>query len=182
MTDLETLRYPIGRFDEQQPFSVADTRQHIAAMAGLPIKLTELVGKWGDDRLNTPYRPDGWTVRQLVHHIADSHMNGYIRTKMALTEENPTIKPYEEGEWANLPDSQLDVAPSLMLLRSLHQRWVAVLDALDEAGGHRTYYHPGSGRTVTLSGQAANYAWHGEHHYQQAYRLAERNGWLDKNG
>ena len=178
MQNLDTLRYPIGHFDAGQSFSSAETRQHIAAIAELPIKLTELVGKWGDDRLDTPYRPDGWTVRQLVHHIADSHMNAYVRTKLALTEDNPTIKPYEEGEWAKLADSQLDVALSLVILRNLHQRWVAVLESLSANDLQRTYYHPGSQKNVTLSEMIGMYVWHGEHHYQHAYRLAERNGWV----
>lgn len=147
----------------------------------MPVKLTELVGKWGDDRLDTPYRPDGWTVRQLVHHVADSHINAYVRTKLALTEENPIIKPYEEGDWANLADSRLDVAPSLVILRSLHLRWVTVLESLTEGDLQRTYFHPGSQKKITLSELAGTYAWHGEHHYQHAYRLASRNGWLEKD-
>lgn len=178
MQDLDILRYPLGNFNFERSFSLADTKQAIAALDALPVKLTELVGKWGDDRLDTPYRPNGWTIRQLVHHIADSHLNGYIRTKLALTEDNPTIKPYEEGEWAKLSDSRLDVAPSLVILRNLHQRWVAVLDSLPETDLQRTYLHPATGRSVTLTEQAAHYAWHGEHHYQHAYRLAQRNGWL----
>ena len=178
MQDLDILRYPLGNFDFGRPYSTADTKRHIATIDQFPVKLTELVGKWSDDRLDTPYRPDGWTVRQLVHHVADSHMNGYVRTKLALTEDNPTIKPYGEGEWANLPDSRLDVGPSLVLLRNLHQRWVAVLDSLSETDLHRTFLHPGSGRTFTLTEQVAQYAWHSEHHYQHVYRLAERNGWL----
>ena len=175
------LRYPIGEFRPETIYAPADTQAHIAAIAELPIKLTELVGKWGDDRLDTPYRPEGWTIRQLVHHIADSHINGYVRTKLALTEDNPTVRPYEEGEWAKLPDAQLDVAPSLVILRNLHQRWVAVLASLNAADFQRTFLHPGSDRTFTIAQQAANYAWHGEHHYQHARRLAERNGWLENN-
>ncbi|MGF7214120.1 hypothetical protein GGR92_000260 [Spirosoma lacussanchae] len=177
MQDSDALRYPIGTFTFGQSYTIAETSQHIVGLDELPIKLTELVGKWGDERLDTPYRPEGWTVRQLIHHVADSHMNGYIRTKLALTEANPTIKPYEEGDWATLPDSRLDIAPSLVILRSLHQRWVAVLSQLDEAGLARTFYHPGSGYTYTLAEQAAHYAWHSEHHYQHINRLAERNGW-----
>lgn len=181
MQDLETLRYPIGQFDHEQVFTVNDAQQHVVSIAEFPVKLTELVGKWGDDRLDTPYRPEGWTVRQLVHHVADSHINAYVRTKLALTEDNPTIKPYEEGEWAKLPDSSLDIAPSLVILRSLHQRWVTILESLTEADWQRTYFHPGSQRTVPLTEVVAHYAWHGEHHYQHVYRLAERNGWLEKN-
>lgn len=178
MQDLDSLRYPIGQFNHETNFPVDDTKQQLAAIAEFPVRLTELVGKWGDDRLDTPYRPDGWTIRQLVHHIADSHTNAYVRTKLALTADNPTIAPYEEAEWAKLPDSLLDVAPSLVILRNLHYRWVTILESLAESDWQRTYFHPGSQRPVTLAEVAAQYAWHGEHHYQQAYRLAERNGWL----
>ncbi len=172
------LRYPIGEFVAQPLYSSDETKQHIMAIAHLPAKLTALVGNWPDDRLDTPYRPGGWTVRQLVHHIADSHINGYIRTKLALTETNPTVRPYHEGEWARLPDSGLDIAPSLVLLNGVHRRWATTFEALSEAGLQRTFYHSGSDKTFTLAQQAANYAWHGEHHYQHASQLARRNGWL----
>ncbi|WP_041616218.1 YfiT family bacillithiol transferase [Spirosoma linguale] len=181
MNDSQNLKYPIGDFTYGQSFSAGETEQHIKAINQMPFKLTELVGKWGDDRLDTPYRPEGWTIRQLVHHIADSHINAYVRTKLALTETNPTITPYEEGEWAKLPDSTLDIAPSLVILRNLHHRWVTVLESLTDTDLNRTYFHPGSQRTFGLREVIAMYAWHGEHHYQHAYRLAERNGWLEKN-
>ncbi|MBD2705709.1 putative metal-dependent hydrolase [Spirosoma sp. BT702] len=177
MHDLETLRYPIGDFVNGKTYSAEDSQQHIAALDEFPVKLTELVGKWGDDRIDTPYRPGGWTIRQLVHHVADSHLNAYVRTKLTLTEDNPTIKPYEEGEWAKLPDSQLDIAPSLVILRNLHHRWVTIFQSLTDADLARTYYHPGSQRSFELREALAMYAWHGEHHYQHAYRLAQRNGW-----
>ncbi|MFD2571991.1 YfiT family bacillithiol transferase [Spirosoma soli] len=181
MEDIEILRYPIGKFDHGKPVSFEEIKQQVEAIDQLPIKLTELVGKWGDDRLDTPYRPGGWTVRQLVHHVADSHINAYVRTKLALTEDNPTIKPYEEGEWAKLPDSTLDIAPSLVILRNLHQRWVVLLSGLTHEDLQRTYYHPDSKRSVPLSEVIGSYAWHGEHHYQHVYRLAVRNGWTETN-
>ena len=177
MQDIDTLRYPIGDFVYGQSVSVDDTKQHISVIAALPNKLAKLVGEWEDDRLDTPYRPGGWTVRQLVHHVADSHINAYVRTKLALTERHPTISPYEEGEWANLPDAKLAIAPSLAILENLHLRWVTVLDSLTEADLERTYYHPGSQRTFLLAEVIAMYAWHSEHHYQHAFRLAERNSW-----
>ena len=172
------LRYPIGNFTALPTYSPDETKEHITAIADLPAKLSDLVGNWTDDRLDTPYRPGGWTVRQLVHHIADSHMNGYVRTKLALTETNPTIKPYEEGEWAKLPDSTLAIAPSLLLLNGLHLRWAAVFESLTVVELQRTFYHPGNQQTVTLAQQAATYAWHGEHHFQHANQLAKRNGWV----
>lgn len=178
MTDIDILRYPIGNFVTNQPYTMDQVRQAIDHIAHLPHKLTELVGKWGDDRLNTPYRPDGWTVRQLVHHLADSHMNAYVRTKLALTEDNPTISTYEEGEWANLSDSALSVAHSLVILSNLHVRWVAILAAMTEEQFSRTYFHPGSQRKFTLGEMTLMYQWHGEHHYQHAHRLAEQKGWV----
>lgn len=178
MQDLDLLRYPIGPFDHEKLVSPGETQQHIRTIGEFPVQLTELVGKWGDDRLDTPYRPGGWTVRQVVHHVADSHINAYVRTKLALTEDNPTIKPYEQDEWIKLPDVRLDVAPSLVLLRSLHQRWVMTLQALTEADLQRTYVHPESGRTILLTEVIAHYAWHGEHHYGHVYQLAQRNGWF----
>jgi len=178
MQTLDTLRYPIGPFNPSASYTADQTKEAIAAIAIMPHNLTELVGKWGDDRLDTPYRPGGWTVRQVVHHLADSHANAYIRTRLALTEDNPTIKPYDQEAWAQLPDYGLSAAPSLVILSNLHQRWVIVLDALSDAELQRTFYHPGSQRTVTLAEAAANYAWHGEHHYQQIYQLAQRNQWV----
>ncbi len=178
MIDIDILRYPIGNFVLGQPYTMDQVRMAIEDIAHLPHKLTELVGRWGDERLDTPYRPDGWTVRQLVHHLADSHMNAYIRTKLALTEDNPTISPYEEGEWAKLPDSGLSVSHSLVILSNLHVRWVAVLTTMTEEQFNRTYFHPGSQQKFTLGEMALMYQWHGEHHYQHAHKLAERNGWV----
>ena len=177
MQTTDDLRYPIGNFTYGATFSEAETKQHIAAIADLPVRLTELVGKWGDEYLDTTYRPEGWTVRQVVHHVADSHINAYVRTKLALTENNPTISPYEEGEWAKLPDMKLTISPSLVLLRNLHQRWVTVLESLTEADLNRTYFHPGQQRSFPLSEVIGLYAWHGEHHYQHINQLAVRNGW-----
>ena len=176
-SELYNLRYPIGDFAYGSIFTPEQTAEHISVIAGMPEKLTKLVGKWGDDRLDTPYRPNGWTVRQVVHHVVDSHINAYVRVKLALTEDNPTISPYEEGEWAKLPDYALDVAPSLVILHNLHVRWVAVLESLTKDQLKRTYYHPGSQRTFPISEVIGIYAWHGEHHYQHVNQLAIRNGW-----
>ncbi|GAB3256903.1 putative metal-dependent hydrolase [Larkinella harenae] len=179
MNSLNDLRYPIGPFIDAKPYTFEQSKENIAAIAVFPHNLTELVGKWGDSRLDTPYRPEGWTVRQLVHHVADSHINAYVRTKLALTEDVPTIKPYDEGAWAKLPDSSLPVAPSLVILSNVHQRWVTVLDSLTEEQLRRTYFHPESKKDFTLSEVLANYAWHCEHHYQHIYQLARRNQWVE---
>lgn len=178
MQDLDTLRYPVGAMPVNQPLTPGQAQHYVDEIAALPQKMTQLVANWPDEQLDTPYRPDGWTVRQVVHHVADSHMNAYIRTKLALTEENPRISPYEEGEWAKLPDSSLPVASSLTLLSVLHERWVNCLNGLTDKDLLRTYYHPGSGRTFSVADVLALYAWHGEHHFQHIARLAERNGWV----
>jgi uncharacterized damage-inducible protein DinB len=177
MQDLDALRYPIGPMPIAQSYTPTQQADFLMAIERLPQRLANLVATWHDDRLDTPYRPGGWTVRQTVHHIADSHMNAYIRTRLALTEDNPTISPYEEGEWAKLPDSALPVTPSLTLLESLHFRWAVCLQCLSEEQRQRTYYHPGNQATYTLADVLAMYAWHGEHHYQHIARLAARNGW-----
>lgn len=178
MQDLDALRYPIGPMPSAFDYTPDQLAQYLNAIEQLPQKLTTLVADWSDARLAMPYRPGGWTVRQVVHHVADSHMNAYIRTRLALTEERPTISPYDEGAWANLPDSALPVAPSLTLLTNLHLRWVTCLKNLTDQQLSRTYYHPGNDATYTIADVLALYAWHGEHHYQHIARLVHRNGWI----
>jgi DinB superfamily len=178
MENPDDLRYPIGKFGFGQPISLEQTQDHIRQISQLPNKLAELVSDWADDRLDTPYRPDGWTVRQTMHHLADSHINAYVRTKLLLTEDNPTIKPYEQQHWAELPDSRLPVAPSLLILSNVHLRWGAMLGNLPAEAFARTYFHPGDQRTFTLTEVLGLYAWHGEHHYQHIRRLAGRNQWV----
>lgn len=177
-TDTDPLRYPIGQYNLTTEPDAKQVQHNVVSIAALPLKLTELVQHWDDAQLDTPYRPGGWTVRQLVHHIADSHINAYQRTKLALTEANPTIKPYDEAAWAELPDSTLPIAPSLHLLTSLHQRWVTILHGLSATELQRTYYHPGMQQSFTLATMTGLYTWHGEHHFQHAYGLVERNGWV----
>lgn len=177
MSNLDALRYPIGSMPAPQHYTEEQLKTNLDAIAVHPQKLVELVQTWPDTRLDTPYRPEGWTVRQVVHHIADSHMNAYIRTRLALTEDNPRISPYEEQEWAKLADYSLPIAPSLALLTSLHLRWVRCLRDLTPDQLARTYLHPGNQQTYTVADVLALYAWHGEHHYQHIARLAQRNGW-----
>lgn len=181
MQDPDALRYPIGPMPAAmptgQPYPPDQLATYLTAIDHFPQRLSALVAHWPDDRLDTPYRPGGWTARQVVHHVADSHLNAYVRTRLALTEDRPTISPYEEGEWAKLPDSALPVAPSLAILENLHRRWVTCLKALTDGQLQRTYYHPGNQTLYTVADVLALYAWHGEHHYQHVARLAERNGW-----
>jgi hypothetical protein len=158
------LRYPVGRFERPQSIDAADRAAFIAIIDSLPAKLRETVSSMTPREIDTAYRPGGWTVRQVVHHLADSHMNSFIRFKLALTEEAPTIKSYDEGAWAELPDTKaVDVGASLDLIAGLHHRWTAMLRAMDEAQFARTFTHPELGR-VPLDVNLALYAWHCRHH------------------
>ena len=171
------LRYPLGKLVLPTRFDAEWRGSAIADVAAVPAALAQAVRGWDDDRLDTPYRPGGWTVRQLVHHVADSHMNAYVRFKLTLTEENPPVKAYDEAAWAELPDSAtVPVAVSLTLLEAVHTRWVALLQAMTEAQFQRTLVHPANG-VRTLDQMLATYAWHGRHHVAHATRLAERMGW-----
>lgn len=173
----DDLRYPVGRFTPPTDATPADRARWIDEIAAAPARLREAVAGLDDRRLDTPYRPGGWTVRQVVHHVPDSHMNGYIRTCLALTEEAPTIKTYEEPVWARLPFQRTaPVATSLDLLDAVQARWVAVLRNMGDADFDRVYVHPESG-PVTLTQQVALYAWHGRHHVAHITRLREREGW-----
>ncbi|NIJ51964.1 YfiT family bacillithiol transferase [Dyadobacter arcticus] len=175
---LEQLKYPIGEFESQDSYTAAEVKSNIQIISALPSKFINLLSNWEDDRLNTPYRPDGWTVRQLIHHVADSHINAYTRCRLAMTEDNPTIKPYEEQLWAELPDAKTaQIELSLQLMRYVHLRWVLLLNSMDETDLARTYTHPATGRVFRLDEVIANYAWHSEHHYQHAFTLAARNNW-----
>jgi DinB superfamily len=170
------LRYPIGKFQKTESATDEQRRSSIATIAEAPAKLRAAVSGLNEGQLDTPYRPGGWTVRQVVHHLADSHMNSFVRFKLALTEDEPTIKPYDEARWAELVDAKGPVEPSLLLLESLHKRWVALLNALKPADWQRTFRHPERG-TMTLGDNLQLYAWHGRHHVAHIASLRERNGW-----
>jgi DinB superfamily len=173
LDDALSLQYPIGKFDQSR----YDRSASIAAIVALPAALRDAVAGLSDDQLNTPYRDGGWTVRQLVHHVADSHMNAYVRVRLALTEDWPTIKPYAEAEWAKLTDAKtLPVEVSLSLLEPLHLRWVALIESLSEADWARGYVHPESGRQ-SLEWVMALYGWHGRHHTAHVTNLRSRMGW-----
>lgn len=161
---MDTLRYPIGLFTYNEEELGQLFQVWIDEIKQLPTKLRDAVEGLSEAELDTTYRPQGWTVRQVVHHVADSHMNAYIRFKLALTEENPTIKPYDEGEWAQLADSKLDIDISLNLLDALHARWSILIESLTEEDLLKTFSHPEHMSTITLRESVANYAWHGKHH------------------
>ncbi|OWA33876.1 metal-dependent hydrolase [Saccharibacillus sp. O16] len=175
---MESLRYPIGRPDRASEQKRAENlAECIEDLRRLPDRLEETIEGLSEEQLDTPYRPDGWTVRQVIHHLADSHMNAYMRLKLALTEDQPTIKPYEEGDWAKEPDaSALAVGASLMILRGLHTRWTFALESLTPEQLARTFYHPESGEWTRLDAQTAHYAWHSLHHTAQIAKLRERMG------
>lgn len=171
-------RYPVGEFSVPNEVTPARRNEWIAEIAEAPAKLREAVQGLTDAQLDTPYRPGGWTVRQVVHHVPDSHLNAYIRFKLALTEDNPTIKPYEESRWAELPDTAVTpVGVTLVLLEALHRRWVSLLRAMTEEQWRRTFFHPEQGRAFRLDQIAAMYAWHGKHHVGHITGLRARMGW-----
>jgi uncharacterized damage-inducible protein DinB len=171
-------RYPIGQFQMAHEQITDDERAELLAqLAALPERLRAAVAGLNEEQLNTPYREGGWTLRQLVHHVADSHMNGYVRAKLALTEDVPAIRTYDEARWAELADTQLTpVETSLNLLTALHERWAALFRALTPTERARTFQHPDWG-TVSLDNQLALYAWHSRHHTAHATTLRDRMGW-----
>lgn len=175
--DQEDLRYPIGRPDLEAPVTPQDRAAMIKVLDELPLTLREAVDGLTDAQLDTPYRPGGWTVRQLVHHLPDSHANAYLRFKLALTEDAPTILTYDEKAWAELDEARTGpVGMSLILLEGLHRRWVASLRTLPEEAWDRTLVYPG-GRTLTVAKLLTIYAWHSLHHVAHITRLREREGW-----
>lgn len=163
MTD-ELMKYPTGKFKAPVSYTNEDLRTWITVIKEFPGRLRQSIITLNEKQLDTPYRTGGWTLRQVVHHVADSHMNSLMRFKWALTEDNPTIKPYEEGDWALLPDYRLPVEPSLRILEGLHLRWAALLESFTEEEWTRTFLHPASGETMPLKKALALYAWHSKHH------------------
>jgi DinB superfamily len=169
-------RYPVGKFRRAEA-DPTNHPAHIAALAALPENLRAAIDRLSDTQLNTPYRDGGWTVRQLVHHLADSHMNACVRMRLALTEDWPAIIPYDEKLWAELPDaSGAPVDLSLRILEGLHARWVLLLRSLEGDQWQRGYVHPQNGRQ-TLAEAAALYAWHCRHHVAHITELRKRKGW-----
>lgn len=171
------LSYPIGKFDWSAPVPPEARQPAIQDIANAPARLREAVRGLDAAQLDTPYRPEGWTVRQVVHHVADSHINSYVRFRLALTEDSPLIKPYDQVAWAALPDARTaPVDLSLALLDGLHSRWAALLGTLTDAEFARTFRHPEIG-TVRLDTNLALYAWHGRHHTAHITGLRQRSGW-----
>ena len=170
------MRYPIGNFQFDGEITNSVTKDWINEIKDLPRLLRDVVKNLDNEQLDTPYRPGGWTVRQVIHHLADSHMNAYVRFKLALTEEKPVIKPYEETKWAELSDYKLPIDISLSLLEALHIRWTDLLLSLIPADMEKTFIHPDSGE-VSVGKNIGIYAWHGRHHLAHITSLCNRKGW-----
>jgi len=164
MNNDEALRYPIGKFSPQDSYSKEEISTNIRRIESLPAKVDAAIKNFSEAQLNTPYRDGGWTIRQVVHHMADSHMNAYIRFKWTLTENTPTIKAYDEKAWALTPEVKLDPAISLNFLKALHVKWVSLLKELKMEDLSKEFIHPETHKHILLSRLIALYAWHGEHH------------------
>lgn len=175
--DLEQLKFPIGNFTKPEFFTKELLNFFITDIESFPERLKNEIANFTEQQLDTPYRPGGWTIRQVVHHCADSHMNSIIRFKLALTEERPTIKPYLEDKWAELPDYKLPIAPSLQLLEGLHFRWTVLLKSFNEADLKRKFVHPEHGKEIYLDEAMGMYAWHCNHHLAHITALKKREGW-----
>jgi len=175
---LEKLRYPIGKFQFGLIYSEDEINKFIEQIDKFPAKLKKLVTGMKKEQLETPYRENGWTIRQVIHHVADSHMNAYIRFRWALTENNPTIKPYYENFWAELEDAKhAPISISLALLTNLHKRWVMLLKSMTSSDFHKSLFHPDLQHYFKLTEMTAHYAWHGEHHYQHIQQLMKIKKW-----
>jgi len=174
---MSDLRYPLGQFRMEVEPAEEERPRLIDQIAETPLRLRRAVEGLTAEQLDTEYRPGGWTVRQVVHHVPDSHLNSYIRFKLALTEEEPTIRPYDEDRWARLEDSRITpIETSLDLLEALHERWVVLLRSLRTEDFRRTFRHPALG-TISLDKNVALYAWHGRHHVAHITALRERMNW-----
>ncbi len=176
--DKNQLQYPIGRF--KGPFRITpdDRKNYIAEIAQLPAQIREAVAGLENEQLDTPYRTHGWTIRQVVHHIPDSHLNSYVRFKWALTESVPIIKAYDEKDWASLPDAANGpIAASLNLLEGLHQRWVALFNSMSDTDWSKCFVHPETNKKVPLDFNLSLYAWHGKHHLAHIVNTRDIHGW-----
>jgi hypothetical protein len=173
----EQLRYPTGKFKAPETVSSDDIKQWMDVIEKFPERLQKETATLNDAQLNTPYRDEGWTVRQVVHHVADSHMNAYIRFKLTLTEDTPTIKPYLEARWAEMPDSKATINLSLPILEGVHKRWMIILRSMKPEDFERKLFHPEQNKELFLKNMLALYAWHSNHHLAHITELKKREGW-----
>lgn len=176
MEDL--LRYPIGKFiPRDTTYTPEELNSFIDRIESLPGKVEKAIAGLSEAQLQTPYREGGWTVNQLLHHVPDSHMNAYIRIKWTLTEDTPTIKAYDEKRWAETPDTKVDPALSVALLKALHAKWISLLRNLTKEDLKKQFLHPDSKKYVRIDNMMGMYAWHGDHHLAHITSLKDRNGW-----
>jgi hypothetical protein len=174
---MEALQYPLGKFEPKE-FSRARLEEWLLEIEVLPKALEFSIQNLDAHQLEEPYRPDGWTIKQVVHHVADSHMNALVRIKLALTENNPTIKPYEEADWANLIDVQVvPINVSLTMVHTIHAKMLALFKNMSTTDFKKTIYHPANKNTVSLWDMLGTYVWHGSHHVAHINNLRARNGW-----
>lgn len=171
------LKFPIGTFEKPEFISKETIENWIQDIENLPQRLKLASQKLNQEQLNTPYRPNGWTVGKLIHHIADSHINAYIRFKWTLAENKPTIKAYDQDDWAELADYQADVNISLNLISALHKRWVFLLKSLSDTDLDRSFIHPETNKTIQIKELIGQYAWHSNHHLAHIENLIERENW-----
>ena len=172
----DSLRYPVGEFVMPSSVTPAMRVEAIRNIVELPARMRDAVRGLSDAQLDTPYRPGGWTMRQVVHHVPDSHMNAFTRLKLALTEDNPTIKPYDEKLFAQLPDARMPIEPSLSLVDGLHARWAALFETLTPQQFARPWFHPEIG-AITVDYLLQTYSWHSRHHVAHITSLRKREGW-----
>jgi len=178
MITLEELKFPVGKYTAPQSIEAVNIPLHITTIAALPEKLRKATESLNNEQLDTPYRENGWTIRQVVHHLADSHINSYCRFKLAMTEENPVIKPYLEDKWANFDDAKsASIDYSLNIIEAVHGRWVLFLKAMNTDDFKRTFFHPEHQRAVSLFQALALYSWHCDHHLAHITELKKRSGW-----
>ncbi len=176
--NMEHLMYPVGRYQKPEAFTQELKNEWLNVLANMPSWLDASIENLDEAQLQVPYREGGWTIPQVVHHIADSHLNAFVRVKLALTEENPTVKPYDEKAWAELPDTKVvPVNVSVTLIHALHRRLVALLENISNEDWQRTYYHPEHKRNFPIWEVVALYAWHSRHHTAHIRNLRETQGW-----
>lgn len=180
MTDpqIDKLRFPVGEFHYNDPVSDIELKEHFNKLADLADILKKEVSHLSKEQLDTPVRENGWTIRQIVHHFADSHINGYIRAKLVVTEDIPTIKPYDQDKWSELKEvDDSDINDSITIIEGLHKRWVNFLKTLTPEDFEKEYFHPEHGISISLKSSTASYGWHCVHHVAQITNLKKRMGW-----
>ncbi len=174
---IDKLKYPIGKFEKPENFTKEIVDKYIGDIESFPKRLKAEVGSLSDSQLDTAYRQGGWTIRQLVNHCADSHMNSLVRFKLALTEDKPIIKPYFQDRWAELADCKMRIEPALKMIESLHERWVVLLRSLTKERLSKTYIHPEQRREISLAETIGLYAWHCNHHLAHIISLKKSKNW-----